>query len=86
LKVENKKRKEMKKKNAGKKALGVFLILVVIAVGIALAVWFIKLYINSGTRAVVFYGWIPIPFIALPALIPPILALCVVSSIRERFF
>ncbi|MDR1221967.1 MAG: hypothetical protein LBL07_03690 [Tannerella sp.] len=76
----------MKKKSIGKKALGVFLILVVMAVGIALAVWFTKLYINSGARAVIFYGWIPIPFIALPALLPPIFALCVASSIRERFF
>jgi hypothetical protein len=77
---------KMNKKNAGKKALGVFLILVVMAVGIALAVWFTNLYINSGARAVIFYRWIPIPVIVLPALIPPIIALCAASSIRDRFF
>jgi hypothetical protein len=74
-----------KEKNVGKKIFGIFLILIVIAIGIGLSVLFTKLYINSGARAVIFYGWIPIPFIAIPTLIPVGLAWAAASSIKEKF-
>ncbi|MDR0430597.1 MAG: hypothetical protein LBH58_09005 [Tannerellaceae bacterium] len=74
-----------KKRNVAKKIFGVFLILIVIAAGIGLSVLFTKLYIDSGARAVIFYGWVPIPFIALPALLPVGLALAAVPSIKDKF-
>jgi hypothetical protein len=74
------------KKSIAKKTLGVFLILMVMTAGICLSVLFTKLYINSGMRAVIFYRWFPIPFIAIPALMPSGIALGAVFSIKEKFW
>jgi uncharacterized membrane protein YhaH (DUF805 family) len=74
------------KKNVVKKTLGVFLILIVMTAGICLSVLLTKLYIDSGMRAVIFYKWFPIPFIAIPALMPSGLALGAAFSIKGKFW
>jgi hypothetical protein len=75
-----------KKKNTVKKTLGVILIILVMAAGIALSVLLTKLYINNGWRAVIFYGWIPIPMVVFPALIPFVIAWSGAASIKDRFW
>jgi hypothetical protein len=69
-----------------KRVIAIVLIVAIIIIGVLLSVFFTRLYINSGMRGVIFYKWIPIPLIILPAITPVGATIGISIAIREKLF